>query len=68
MKLLPIIALVDEDTYAALSTDAAMAPPHDDVLPLMAANGWNMEQLIAGYIIRDAYRRVLSGGDDAGGV
>ena len=60
MKLIPIIALVDEDTFAALSVDAAGAPPHDDVAPLMAANGWNMEQLIAGFIIRNAYQEVLS--------
>jgi len=55
VKLIPIIALVTEETLEALTADVAEAPPCDDLRPLMEANGWTVEAITAGYIIGRAY-------------
>lgn len=55
MKMHPIIAVVDEDTFHALNDHISGATPVPPAMAeLMRSNGWTIDAMCAGAIIKSA--------------
>lgn len=64
MRLTPIIAVIDNDTHAAIADCAALIdydlPDDHELRRLMARNGWTFEAMAAGRLLMDALDGALT--------